>query len=220
MTRVAVLGHVRIHRVLIARALARLPEVTVIADASPDAAGVNRIRRLDPDVVLIDVTPRDALGSLGDLTAGLPGIRAMAIGTLDTDEAALTCLESGAAAYLTGEGDLSGLAETLGQMVRGGAVCSPSITGGLFRRIAALADEQRGVRPAEPLTLREHEIAGLLAAGLSNSEIGRRLFIEVSTVKNHVHSVLGKLGLTRRADVASWYARTYGVTGALAPTGN
>jgi DNA-binding NarL/FixJ family response regulator len=139
----------------------------------------------------------------------------VAIGALDTEEAVLASLEMGAAAYVTGEGDMGRLVETVRQVVRGGVVCSPSITGRLFRRLAALADEQRGVHPAEPLTVREHEIAGLLAAGLSNREIGRRLFIEVSTVKNHVHSILDKLGLGGRADAATWFVRTYGLPPAL-----
>jgi DNA-binding NarL/FixJ family response regulator len=218
MTRVAVLGPVRIYRALIGRALARLPGITYLGDASQDAAaGVMRIRRLDPDVVLVDVMPPTGLGQLRDLVAGLPGIPTVAIGAVDNDEAVLACLEAGVAAYLTCDGDLSRLGQTLHQAVRGGMSCSPAITGGLFRRLAALADERRGVRPAQPLTLREHEIAGLLAAGLSNREIGRHLFIEVSTVKNHVHSILDKLRLNGRADAASWFVRTYGMPPPLAP---
>ncbi|WP_244945564.1 LuxR C-terminal-related transcriptional regulator [Couchioplanes caeruleus] len=200
-----------------ARALSLPPEIAFLGHAGPDAAGITRIRRLHPDVVLVDVTPSGALGSLREVTTGLPGVRTVAIGALGTDDAVLACLEAGAAAYVTGEGDLSRLVETLHQVVRGGAVCSPSITGGLFRRLAALAHEHRGVCPAEPLTIREQQISGLLAAGLSNREIGRRLFIEVCTVKNHVHSILDKLGLSRRADAASWFVETYGVPPALAP---
>ncbi|MBB2948503.1 DNA-binding NarL/FixJ family response regulator [Actinoplanes lutulentus] len=203
--RVAILGQVRLFRESIRAALAQLSQVTVLGDASPDAAGMTRIRRLGPDVVLVDVTPAGVRDSLRALTTGLPGIRTVAIGVPDSDDDVIACLEAGAAACVHRDGDLSQLVETLRQVAAGAVVCSPSITGGLFRRLAVLADQQRGVTPATPLTSREQEIAALLADGLSNRQISRRLFIEVSTVKNHVHNILEKLRLSGRSHAASWY---------------
>ncbi|MEU8816735.1 response regulator transcription factor [Actinoplanes sp. NPDC048796] len=203
--RVALLGRVRVYRESIGEALRRRPEVTVLGDACPDAAGVSRIRHLRPDVVLVDVTQA---GSLRDLTTGLPGMIVVAIGVLESDDDILACLEAGMAAYVPRDDDLTRLLDTLRQVVHGGVVCPPAVIGGLFRRLAVLAEERRGVTPAEPLTPRERQIAGLLAEGLGNREISRRLFIEVSTVKNHVHNILEKLHLASRADAASWFCRT------------
>ncbi|MEV6304227.1 response regulator transcription factor [Actinoplanes sp. NPDC051861] len=203
--RVAILGPVRLFRESIREALAQSSRVLVLGDACPDAAGITRIRRLGPDVVLIDVTQAGTLGTLRNVTTGLPGIRAVAVGVPAGDDDALACLEAGVAACVPLEDDLSRLIDTLHQVAAGLPVCSPSIIGGLFRRLADLADQRRGTTPAEPLTPREREIAALLAEGLSNREISRRLFIEVTTVKNHVHNILDKLRLTGRADAASWY---------------
>lgn len=201
--RVAVLSHVRLYRESIGEALAARPDVTVVGDSCPDASGVTRIRRLWPDIALLDVAPAGSVAALRDLITGLAGIRSVAIGVLTTEEQVLACLEAGVAAYVSRDDDLSRLVETMREVAGGGAVFSPAATGGVFRRLAALADERRSARPAPPLTEREQEIAGLLAEGLSNAEIARRLFIEVSTVKNHVHNILGKLQLAGRAGVAA-----------------
>ncbi|MFI0237559.1 LuxR C-terminal-related transcriptional regulator [Streptomyces sp. NPDC016845] len=203
--RVAILGPVRLHRETIREVLTGRPQVVVLGDACADAAGLTRIRRLGPDIVLVDVASADAVGSLRSLTTGLPGIKTVAIGVQERDGDVIACLEAGAAACVPLEDDPARLVETLRQVVEGVVACSPSITGQLFRRLAALGDERRGVTAAQPLTPREREIAGLLAEGLSNREIGRRLFIELSTVKNHVHNILEKLRLTGRSDAASWY---------------
>jgi DNA-binding NarL/FixJ family response regulator len=202
---VAIFGQIRLFREAIRETLTRQPQVTVLGDARPDATGVARIRRLDPDVVLVDVTTSGAVDTLRTLTTGLPGIRTVAIGVPEGVEDVVACLEAGAAACVPPGDDLPHLIDTLRQVAAGAVVCSPTITGGLFRRLATLADQRSGAAPAEPLTPREREIAGLLADGLSNREIGRRLFIEVSTVKNHVHNILEKLRLSGRADAASWY---------------
>jgi DNA-binding NarL/FixJ family response regulator len=212
--RVAILCQICVYGEAIGEVLGRRPGFAVLGYAPPDTAGIGRIRRLEPDVALLDVTPPGALCALPDVTTGLPGIPTVAIGALETDDV-LACLEAGVAACVPRHDDVVRLVETLGEVARGGVVCSPAITGSLFRRLAALADERRGLPPAEPLTLREREIASLLAEGLSNREIGRRLFIEVSTVKNHVHSILDKLQLHGRADAASWFSRTHEARGCL-----
>jgi two-component system nitrate/nitrite response regulator NarL len=205
--RVALLGHVRVYGEAISAALTGRPEITVVACASPDAAGVTRIRRLDPDVVLVDVASAGSIAALADLATGLPGIRIVAMGILDDGEDVLACLEAGVSAYVSGDDDLPQVVETLRQTLRGHLSCSPAVTGAIFRRIAALAGQRRAVPSPEPLTPREREIAGLLAEGLSNREISHKLFIEVSTVKNHVHSILDKLQLASRADAACWYSQ-------------
>ena len=96
--------------------------------------------------------------------------------------------------------------DVISAVARGEARCSPRIVGSLLRRIAALAAERhghgQGQGSAMGLTARESEILALLQQGLSNKMISRRLGIELATVKNHVHSVFGKLGLRRRAEAA------------------
>jgi DNA-binding NarL/FixJ family response regulator len=161
---------------------------------------------MELDVALIDVAPAGCLVTLGDITAGLPGVKSIALGILETEHQVIACAEAGVVAYVPRDGGLAQLVETLGRVVRDGALCSPSITGSLFRRLAALAERERRGVPSQPLTMREDEIARLISEGLSNREIGRRLYIELSTVKNHVHNILDKLQLRCRADAAAWFA--------------
>jgi DNA-binding NarL/FixJ family response regulator len=159
-------------------------------------------------VVVVDVASFGSVAALCDLATGLPGIPIVAIGAYDNVEDALACLEAGVAAYVSPGDDMPQLVDALGHVLCGQPTYSPAITGAVFRRLAILADECHEVPPTEPLTPREREIAGLLAKGLSNREIGRRLFIQTSTVKNHVHAILHKQRLSGRADAASRFARS------------
>jgi DNA-binding NarL/FixJ family response regulator len=83
-------------------------------------------------------------------------------------------------------------------------VFSPRIAGMLFRRVAAIGSERRHDPDNSALTRREHEIVSLITQGLSNKEIARQLRIQNATVKNHIHSILGKLHVRRRGEVAAW----------------
>jgi DNA-binding NarL/FixJ family response regulator len=114
----------------------------------------------------------------------------------------LTCAEIGISGYVTRDGSLCDVVSAITAAVRGEVRCSPKIAGLLFRRVAALSTERRG-HSAGGLTARETQIVRLLQEGLSNKMISRSLGIECATVKNHVHSILGKLGVHRRADAVS-----------------
>jgi DNA-binding NarL/FixJ family response regulator len=90
--------------------------------------------------------------------------------------------------------------------VKGEAVCPPRIAAGLFRRVAALSSassDQASLQSEARLTAREAEVLALIDDGLSNKQISRRLYIEVPTVKNHVHSILDKLGARSRGEAAA-----------------
>jgi DNA-binding NarL/FixJ family response regulator len=105
------------------------------------------------------------------------------------------------AGYVPRDGSLSDLVAAIESAAHGELRCSPKIAASLFQRVARLTDETR--HSTASLTRREEEIARLIDQGLSNKQIARRLQIEVSTVKNHVHSVLKKLQATRRTLVAT-----------------
>jgi DNA-binding NarL/FixJ family response regulator len=96
---------------------------------------------------------------------------------------------------------------------RGEVHCSPKIAGSLFRRIAALSTERSGRAAAGALTAREAQILKLVQEGMSNKMISRTLGIELPTVKNHVHSILVKLGVHRRAEAISLMYRPEGTSG-------
>jgi DNA-binding NarL/FixJ family response regulator len=128
-------------------------------------------------------------------------VRVVAFAVADVDENVLACAEAGISSYVTQTGSSEDLVAAVRAALRGELVCSPRIAGLLFRRMAAI----RGGRPVASgtaLTPREREIAGMLTRNLPNKEIARRLRLGPTTVKNHVHSILQKLNIHRRGEVA------------------
>jgi DNA-binding NarL/FixJ family response regulator len=121
----------------------------------------------------------------------------------------INCAEIGIAGYVPRDGSASDLVASIESAARGELRCSPRIAGVLFRKIAALS-RTRTNGGQEVLTAREAQILRLLQRGLSNKMISRDLGIGLPTVKNHVHSVLVKLGLQRRAQVATLVQRQNG----------
>jgi DNA-binding NarL/FixJ family response regulator len=111
----------------------------------------------------------------------------------------LACVEAGVSGYVPRTGSIEDLVAAIRSAVRGEARCPPVITSALMRRVATLANAGGA---GHRLTTRELEIAEHIALGMSNREIARRLGIELCTVKNHVHHMLEKLGVSRRADIA------------------
>jgi DNA-binding NarL/FixJ family response regulator len=130
------------------------------------------------------------------------------VGVRETEDDILILAEAGSAGYVLRADTLESMRTVLEAVARGETVCSPRTTAMLLGRIAALAAERRESTGAGRLTAREVEILDLIEQGLANRDIAERLSIEVRTVKNHVHSILTKIGVTRRGQAAAW-ARTH-----------
>ena len=106
----------------------------------------------------------------------------------------------GVAGYITRNASMMDALDAIGAAARGEVHCSPRVAGFLFRHIASLARDGQTSAAAPVMTTRESQILDLLCAGMTNKMISRRLGIELPTVKNHVHSILAKLGVHRRAE--------------------
>jgi DNA-binding NarL/FixJ family response regulator len=125
----------------------------------------------------------------------------------ETEENIITWAEAGAAGYIPTTAALRDLVQLLVDIMHGKQICSGRVAAGLIRRLAGAARSNNGLGQAQAiplLTAREREIIQLVSSGLSNKEIARKLNIELSTTKSHVHNVLGKLSLQRRGQVAFW----------------
>jgi two-component system NarL family response regulator len=157
------------------------------------------------DVLLVDVgcDPSAALARTWEARDQWPQAKLIAVGLAREDERLVDLIEAGAGGYVLEGSSPEELVAAVRAAQQGLAPCSPRVVTLVLARIAALS---RHAEPApcaadvEPLTLREREILGLLAAGLGNKEVGRRLHITVQTVKNHVHRILEKLRVHRRRD--------------------
>jgi two-component system, NarL family, nitrate/nitrite response regulator NarL len=178
-----------LHREAIARALTQLG-----VDVTGSIA--------EADVALVDVTAPTGLTTLYELGERAPALPLVAFGVADTDADVLECIEAGAVGYVLRDATLEELAETAERTLRDEPLVSPHVIATLMRRVAALS--ANGSRASlEDLTSREREVVALIEKGLSNKEIAAQLSIAVTTVKNHVHSILEKLKVQRRGEAAS-----------------
>jgi DNA-binding NarL/FixJ family response regulator len=162
-----------------------------------------------PEIILLDAAFPEAMAMARGLHAAAPASQIVVIAITETEENVLAWAEAGVAGYVPNTASLQELTTLLRQINRGEQSCSSRISGTLLRRIGSVA---RSNAPetlhAASLTSREVEIVNLIGAGLSNKDIARRLGISVGTTKSHVHSVLGKMKLTRRAEVVVRFHRS------------
>jgi two-component system nitrate/nitrite response regulator NarL len=200
--RVLLVTDVRLYRELLAAALADEGGIELAGSAPCDVAAM-AVGMFEPDVVVVDTASVSVPEGLRALAAALPEARMVAVGVPDDDDAVVALLEAGAAGYVTGEQPLQDLVATIEAAAQGLLQCPPRLAAALARRMAALAAGRVRQTNGDGLTPRQREIAMLIAEGLSNKQIARRLSIEHATVKNHVHTILVKLGVSRRDQVAS-----------------
>lgn len=170
-----------------------------VADDPDEALAVVAERRAD--LVLVDAgagadTVLDTLHALRRARGDLP-ILTFGLGD---DAEVLEAIEAGSNGYLVRSAGIDELAAAVDSLLRGRAPCDPAVAARVVERIVRLCEdaEERPPPPAQALTERELEVLDLVAAGLANKEIAGRLEIAVSTVKNHVHSILDKLGVGKR----------------------
>jgi DNA-binding NarL/FixJ family response regulator len=155
-----------------------------------------------PEIVLLDFAFPGGIKAAMSLAAALPEASVVALAIAETEENVLAWAEAGIAGYVPNTASVADLVSLIEQIRRGEQTCPTRIVGSLLRRIGA--GERAGNQAsaaATPLTRREVEISSLIVTGLSNKDIARRLGISLSTTKSHVHNLLGKLSLQRRADI-------------------
>jgi DNA-binding NarL/FixJ family response regulator len=197
--RVLIVAAARLYRDGIANALADRLRFEVVGLASTAQAAMETLHGIHPDVSLVDVGMPGSLPLVRAMRAGRPEVQVVTLSVPDAEAEVLACAEAGAAGFVTLDSSLDDLCAILLSVRRGDVLCSPWIAGALVRHVTALA---RGAsdRRAPDLTPREREVMDLVEQGLSNKEIGRALHIELPTVKNHVHNILGKLHVSRRSE--------------------
>jgi two-component system nitrate/nitrite response regulator NarL len=166
-----------------------------------------RLHDTRPEIVLLDMAMAGSVASIRAIVEGASDVKVVALAVAETDHDIVACAEAGVAGYVSRDGSTGDLIATIDSVVRGETLCSPRIAATLLQRVAALAAERGTAAPVASLTPRQREILGLIGQGLSNKEIARRLCIELSTVKNHVHSTLEKLGTHRRAEAVALLRR-------------
>ncbi|GAA0311733.1 hypothetical protein GCM10009528_31540 [Kineococcus aurantiacus] len=181
--------------------LGKEPDVAGVLAASDqhDADAVLEGRGVD--LVLVSISTPGSLELVSAIRRRAPTTHTVAIGVADSDSEIIACVESGVAGYVLRSQSFAHLMTVVRSVLNGESVVSPHTSAALMRRLAALADERAPRVPV--LTDREDQVLRLMDHGLSNQEIADRLFIELRTVKNHVHNILAKLGVSRRGQAVA-----------------
>ncbi|MFI6317226.1 response regulator [Nonomuraea sp. NPDC050556] len=187
-----------------------LPGIQVVGQAADGEAAVERVAELRPHVVLMDLTmPRcDGVTATRLITERHPGTRVVVLTTYADDESILGALQAGALGYLTKDATRAEIGRAVLAAAAGQAILDPQVQQRLLLA-ASRAAPAPGVESPEDLTPREAEVLRLIAAGQSNREIARTLFVSEGTVKTHINRIFAKTGSRDRAQ-AIRYAYTHG----------
>jgi DNA-binding NarL/FixJ family response regulator len=202
LPRVLIVGDVRLYREGLAATLAGLGRLSIIGAIAGSDLTLACLSDFGPDVVLVDMALSGCLGLPAALLTE-PPVRFIAFAVSEAHDGVLACAEAGFAGYVGKDGSAEDLVLTIEGALCGEVLCPPQIAGALFRRLAVLVNSHGPDSSISALTRRELEIIELVDQGHSNKEIARRLRIGPATVKNHVHNVLEKLHVRRRAEAAA-----------------
>jgi len=192
---------VRLYREALTLALEETDAIQVVGDSDDWQTALPLLASKHPDVVLLDMALPVAAGAIAEIAALPDAPRIVAIARTDDESEVLACAEAGISGYVGSSDSVSSAVEAIESVSRGELLTTPRVAAVLLERVRMLA----GFTPEAAfhrLTPREREIAELLGDGHTNKEIARRLGIEPTTVKNHVHNILEKLQVHRRADAA------------------
>ncbi len=210
MIRILIVDDHEVVRLGLRSALDSADDFQIVAEAATADEAVAGARSAHPDVVLMDVRlgPGDDAGGIDacrTIRSELPEVTVLMFSSFSDRAAVLASIMAGASGYLTKNLGLAELRDAIRSAARGQSLLDPTVTAQVLDQLRALSS---GKRPAEqPLSDREREVLGLVARGLTNREIGERLFVSEHTVRNHVASILNKLGLSRRVQAATYAVR-------------
>jgi DNA-binding NarL/FixJ family response regulator len=177
--------------------LAAEPDLDVVGEAATGREAVALVKRTKPDVVLMDIRmpDGDGLWATEQIVAdpALAGTHVVVVTTFELDEYVAQAIRAGASGFLVKDTEPVELIRAVRVVAGGDALLSPSVTKRLLERVAGTLNDAPDTRPLAPLTDREREVLSLVGLGLTNEEIGGRLFLSPLTAKTHVSRIMSKL---------------------------
>lgn len=185
--------------------LAPVPQIEVVGVAKNGAEAIDQTRRLQPDLVLMDLKmPKmNGIQATKAIREQFPEVRVLVLTTYDADEWVINAIRNGAAGYLLKDTPQEDLVKAIFNTLKGWNPIDPQVAGKLIQRVA---DQPVAAPPDQKLihqlSEREREVLCLLANGLGNAEIAQTLFLSEGTVKNYVSMIFSKLGVTDRTQAA------------------
>lgn len=186
------------------------PDIEVVGEALDGAQAVELVSRLQPDVVLMDVTMpvMDGLEATCRIKADFPHVQVLILTMHRSEEYFFEMLKAGASGYLLKAADTSDLVKAIRVVHRGDAFLYPSMAKKLLQEY--VSQVPAGDSSSLRLSPREKEILRLIGEGYSNKEIAEKLVVSSSTVHTHISNLMCKLGLDNRHEIIQ-YARQHGL---------
>jgi DNA-binding NarL/FixJ family response regulator len=190
------------------------PDITVVGEAGTAASALARIPALNPDVAVLDVRlpDGDGVSVCRDIRSRLPEVACLMLTSFGDDEALFDAIMAGAAGYVLKQIRGTDLVGAVRTVATGRSLLDPEAAS---RVMARMRDHSLRSDPLAALTGQERKILELIGEGLTNRQIGERLFLAEKTVKNYVSALFAKLGMERRTQAAAYAARIFDEHGDL-----
>jgi len=199
------------HRLFLSGVKAELAEdFRIVGSAFDVDTAIVEIRGLNPDVVLVDVHMPDGGGIavIEGVNESNPDVKFLALSVSDQAEDVITMIRAGARGYVTKTIEPPDLAEAVRRISSGDAVFSPRLAGFVLDAFAGAIPSEEDPE-LDQLTLREKDVLRLIARGFAYKQVARKLEISIKTVETHVSSVLRKLQLSNRHELARWASKRH-----------
>jgi DNA-binding NarL/FixJ family response regulator len=182
------------------------PALEVVGEASNGKEALDMARRLEPDVVLMDLLMpvMDGIEATREIRRRLPEVEVVALTSVLEDAAVTGAIKAGAIGYLLKTTDADELCEAIKAAAAGQVRLAPEAAARLIREVRTPENPEA---LTEPLTERETEVLKLIARGMANKQIAREMFVAISTIKTHVNNLYRKLGVSSRTQAALYAAR-------------
>lgn len=180
--------------------------VEIVGEAADGRAAVELVRRLAPDVVVMDVRMPglDGPGATAQLRREGAQVPVLVLTTYDDESVLAAALRAGANGFLLKDSAAEDLLRAVRTVARGGSWLDPAVTGTVLAGYRSAAEAPPSLPPPDLLTPREQEVLVLMARGASNAELAERLFLSEGTVKTHIGRIFTKLGVRDRAGAIVW----------------
>jgi len=184
------------------------PGIVVVGEAGTAAAALARIPALRPDVAVLDVRlpDGDGVSVCREIRSRMPGVACLMLTSFSDDEALFDAIMAGAAGYVLKQIRGTDLVGAVRTVASGESMLDPEAAS---RVMARMRNQAARADPLAGLTEQERKILELIGEGLTNRQIGERLFLAEKTVKNYVSALFAKLGMERRTQAAAYAARVF-----------
>jgi two-component system, NarL family, response regulator DevR len=204
MTRVFLLDDHEVVRRGVRELLEAEDDLEVVGEAGTAAEALARIPSTRPDVAVLDVRLPDGDGVevCRDIRSQQPEVACVMLTSFADDDAVYAAIMAGAAGYLLKQVRGTDLVDGIRRVGRGESLLDPAVTTRVLERIRHRPEDE-----LSGLTEQERKILALIAEGLTNRQIGERLYLAEKTVKNYVSNLLAKMGMSRRTEAAAYAAR-------------